>query len=160
MQSKVGDNGLTEKMDFHHFLPSNTSPEYFPHNNASQFSTPVDDPYDLVGDWEVALMDVTFSSCIKTFNNDKMSIEENFTFKGFLEEAGCPVKVLLPVNPALSMANESREYYATILTDKLKPFLSMTYEPHKKTEWKFLTNKYYFILSPYYKLCSIYGQMF
>lgn len=61
-------------MDFYHVLPSNTSPDYFPNNNASQYSTPLNNPYVLNGKWEVAVIDASFPTCVHTFNNDKMSI--------------------------------------------------------------------------------------
>lgn len=64
-------------MDFYHVLPSNTSPDYFPNNTATEYSTPLDIPYDLTGNWELGLMNLTYSTCINTFNNDKIIIREN-----------------------------------------------------------------------------------
>ena len=61
-------------MDFYHVLPSNTSPDYYPNNNASQYSTPLNNPYVLNGNWEVGVIDVTFPTCVKTFNNDEMTL--------------------------------------------------------------------------------------
>lgn len=63
-------------MSFHHILPSNVAPNVFPKNNASDFNTPLDNPYDLKGGWEVALQNVTYSGLIYTFNNEKMIISE------------------------------------------------------------------------------------
>ena len=83
-------------MDFHHFLPSNTSPKYFPSNTASAFSTPIDNPYDLTGNWEVGLLDVSYASKIKTFNNDKITITAKTLLEDFVSEKGCPVKVNIP----------------------------------------------------------------
>ena len=63
-------------MDFYHVLPSNTSSNYFPNNNASQYSTPLNNPYVLSGNWEVGLMNLTYSTCVNTFNNDRIVVEE------------------------------------------------------------------------------------
>ena len=63
-------------MDFYHVLPSNTSPDYFPNNNASEYSMPLDNPYVLSRNWEVGLMDITYSTCVNTFNNDKLTVTE------------------------------------------------------------------------------------
>ena len=64
-------------MDFYHVLPSNTSRNYFPNNTASCYSTPLDDPYDLPGEWEVGLLSATYTTCINTFNNDKIIVTDN-----------------------------------------------------------------------------------
>ena len=134
-------------MDFHHFLPSNTSPDYFPNNNASQYSTPVDNPYDLTGNWEVGLMDVTFSSCIKTFNNDKMMIKETVTLEEFVRQKGCPVKVWIPVYSTISSSKQAREHIVSHLNEMFESFFSIKLEA-KYVNWKLLTDKFYFILSP------------
>ena len=63
-------------MSFFHVLPSNVAPEFFPTNNAASFSTPVLNAYNLDGDWEVALMNLTHSNCIDTFANEKLTVEE------------------------------------------------------------------------------------
>ena len=63
-------------MSFFHVLPSNVAPEFFPTNNAASFSTPVPNAYNLDGDWEVALMNLTHSNCINTFANEKLTVEE------------------------------------------------------------------------------------
>ena len=64
-------------MSFFHVLPSNAAPEYFPANNAASFSTPIPNAYNLDGDWEVALMNLTHSNCINTFANEQMTVEES-----------------------------------------------------------------------------------
>lgn len=63
-------------MSFYHVLPSNSSKEAFPDNNASEYRTTVPTPYRLDGDWEVAVMSMTHSNCIYTFANDAIEIEE------------------------------------------------------------------------------------
>ena len=82
-------------MSFYHILPSNTSPSYFPANNASQYSTPVENVYDLSGSWELTLMNMTYTNCINTFNNDVMTIDEQCTLKSVLTKTTNPVKVML-----------------------------------------------------------------
>ena len=64
-------------MDFYHVLPSNTSPETFPQNHASSYSTPIFNPYHLPGNWEVAVTDITYSNCINTFNNDYIIVKDS-----------------------------------------------------------------------------------
>ena len=63
-------------MSFHYVLPSNTSPNVFPNNSASSFSTPIHDLISLTGKWEVALTSASFSNCINTFHNDVITLEE------------------------------------------------------------------------------------
>ena len=57
-------------MSFYHVLPSNSSPDTFPSNNASYYSTPLIKPHDFSGNWEVAITNLTHSNCIYTFNNE------------------------------------------------------------------------------------------
>ena len=64
-------------MSFHHILASNVTPKDFPNNHASSFSTPIYNPYDLKGKWEVALTNLTHSSCIYTFNNESYEIYDS-----------------------------------------------------------------------------------
>ena len=61
-------------MSFYHILASNAAPQTFPTNHASSFSTPIDNPYDLNGRWEVSLTNMTHSNCVYTFNNEKYEI--------------------------------------------------------------------------------------
>ena len=68
-------------MSFHFVLPSNTSPDVFPNNSASNYSTPIYDLISMTGKWEVALTSVSFSNCINTFHNDVITLEEE-TDKG------------------------------------------------------------------------------
>ena len=63
-------------MSFYHVLPSNSSMGAFPENTASSYRTTVATPYRLEGDWEVAVMALTHSNCINTFNNDLVEIQE------------------------------------------------------------------------------------
>lgn len=59
-------------MSFYHVLASNVSLNIFPNNNASKFSTPLQNPYEMKGKYEVALVNMTYSGCVNTFNNDEL----------------------------------------------------------------------------------------
>ena len=83
-------------MSFYHVLQSNTSPETFPNNNASSFSTPVPNPYMLEGNWEMALMNIVHSNCIHTFNNERATVVETFVD---LTDFKAPMKVLFKFPP-------------------------------------------------------------
>ena len=84
-------------MNFYHVLQSNTSPATFPQNNASKFSTPLDNPIMLDGKWEMALMSVTHSNCIFTFNYETATLVETVGNFRYLEK---PIKVYLPTPPS------------------------------------------------------------
>ena len=86
-------------MSFYHVLPSNTSPDTFPKNTASFYSTPIENPYILHGEWEVALMSMTHSNCIDTFNDDRMFIIEPSTSTEALKNITTPVKYVLDAPP-------------------------------------------------------------
>ena len=66
-------------MSFVHYLPSNTSSETFPKNNAGIYSTPVDNPHIFNGEWEVALIKMFHSNCIYTFNHEKIKVRHKAT---------------------------------------------------------------------------------
>ena len=61
-------------MSFYHILPSNTSVEMFPNNSASSYRTPVNPPYQLDGEWEVAMTGITYSNCINPIANDEVML--------------------------------------------------------------------------------------
>ena len=87
-------------MSFYHILPSNTSPQYFPNNNASRFSTPVEASYHQPGKWEVALMNMKHSLCINTFDNDIITVKNMTSTDESCDElrkAKKPVKIRLSV---------------------------------------------------------------
>ena len=139
-------------MDFHHVLPSNTSPNYFPNNNASQYSTPVDNPYVLTDDWEVGLVDVSYSTCVNSFNNDKITINENVTLGEVVREKDCPpVKVFLPVFPRSYTSDIARNSYAAFINKMFETLLSLKLNA-KFGIWNLLTDDFYFIFSPPLKL--------
>ena len=57
-------------MSFYHILPSNVAPKTFPNNSAASYRTPLENPYNLFGNWEAAITNVTYSGCLKTFVKD------------------------------------------------------------------------------------------
>ena len=136
-------------MDFYHVLPSNTSPNYFPNNNASQYSTPLDNPYNLPGNWEVALTDVNYSTCVNTFNNDTMVVEETCSLKACIQRSNRAYKVMLPVPTNHYDIAKARKEMAGFITTSFEGLLQLTITSDGKWgDWKLLTDDYYFILSP------------
>ena len=110
-------------MSFYHILPSNTSPAYFPANNASQYSTPIENAYDVAGSWELALMNMTYSNCINTFNNDVITIDRHNTIKNFVAKSSKPVKVMLsmpkkgtPIDVVCDMYEQVKETFKDLVT--------------------------------------------
>lgn len=83
-------------MSFHYVLPSNTSLETFPENNASLYSTPLEQPLILTGDWEVGALSINHSNCINTFNNDIITIKDK---KKALNQTRQPTKINIPPYP-------------------------------------------------------------
>lgn len=82
-------------MSFFHVLPSNVAPETFAKNNASYYSTPIPNEYQLKGKWEVAVLNMTHSGCVNTFHNDHMTVEKAFVTKDHLEAHPTPVRIRL-----------------------------------------------------------------
>lgn len=85
-------------MSFFHILPSNTSPAYFPQNNASNYSTPIENPYNLNGNWEVSLMNMTYSNCVNTFANDEMTVTEEMPFEEVFKLGETPIKLVMKLS--------------------------------------------------------------
>ena len=135
-------------MDFYHLLPSNTSPTYFPNNNASEYSTPLDNPYDLTGNWEVALTDFTYSTCVNTFNNDNIFVDEIGSIIQLIQQTKSAVKVMLPVPTNQSNGVVARREIQKSINSKLESLLQLSVrDDNKFADWKLVTKDYYFILS-------------
>ena len=83
-------------MSFYHVLPSNAAPNTFPDNHASKFSTPLPNPYNLSGRWEVALMNMSYTGCVNTFHHDKVEVTRKSDFKTCILKAQTPISVKLP----------------------------------------------------------------
>ena len=135
-------------MDFYHVLPSNASPDYFPNNTASNFSTPLSLPYEFNGEWEVGLINLTYSTCVNTFNNDKIIVKERCTIAKCVTETTRPLKVMLPVQ-ASDGSVQVRDALAEYINKHFDSVLQLTISDDKKwTTWKIVNKNYYFILSP------------
>lgn len=136
-------------MDFYHVLPSNTSPNYFPNNNASEYSTPIDNPYDLSGKWEVGLIDLTYSTCVNTFNNDNIIVDEEKSIAEAIRKEKCAVKVMLPVPQNQEDGVIARKELVGHINETFKTLLQLRISDNQLfIYWKLLTSDFYFIISP------------
>ena len=79
MQLGVGGGLERVNMGFSHVLPSNAGLQTFPNNNASSYSTPLQKPYNLKGNWEVGLRNVTYSGCVNTFHEDVIKVGRKYS---------------------------------------------------------------------------------
>lgn len=82
---------LKTMMSFYHVLPSNAAPDTFPLNHASSFSIPLDNPYNLSGQWEVAMMNISYTGCVNTFNNDELVVTSPVDLKTRILRTQSPV---------------------------------------------------------------------
>ena len=143
-------------MDFYHVLPSNTSPEYFPKNNAAEYSTPLNNPYTLTGNWEVALIDLTYSTCINTFNNDAITVGKPCTLVQCVKESKQVYKVMLPLPKEKTNVKVVREELVASINEYFADVLSaQIIDGGGYVEWKLMTDDYCFILSE--SLQSLFG---
>ena len=83
-------------MSFYHVLPSNVAPNTFPDNHASKFSIPLDNPYNLPGQWEVAMMNMSYTGCVNTFYHDKLTLTLKTDFKTRILKTQSPVRWKVP----------------------------------------------------------------
>ena len=98
-------------MSFYHVLTSNVAPKTFPNNSASKFSTPLYNPYNFDGKWEVAVTQMTHSNCVYTFNGERYEIEDTSFNKDDLERLDTQIKIDLKFSKkTLPLA----EFYAEI----------------------------------------------
>ena len=74
------------------YLPSDAAKDRFPDNKAAQYSIPIDDQQQLVGDWEVAVANLTYSNCLYTFNGEWIDISQPCT-KVYQCDTGCRIKI-------------------------------------------------------------------
>ena len=134
-------------MDFYHVLPSNTSPNHFPKNHASKYSTPLDNPYELSGKWEVALMDLTYSTCVNTFDNDKLVVREETSLVHHLKKTNGPLKVMIPT-PSSKDTKTARLELISYINEIFKGLIQVQIQADgKHASWKPLNKNYYYILS-------------
>ena len=144
-------------MDFYHILPSNGAPQTYPSNHASMFSTPLDEPYILQENWEVALMNVTHSNCIDTFHDEKITIEERYTGYEDLKKSSDILSVTLTPPEAkddkgiLWTKNVIRDFVQDI-NKKFKNLLRLKMVSSTKKyghiEWEVTNPDFIFVLSP------------
>ena len=136
-------------MDFYHVLPSNTSPTYYPKNNASDYSTPLDKPYEFHGDWEMALMSLTYSTCVKTFNDDIIIIQEKCTVAECARQEKSPLKVFVELAPPDTSAAQARQHFMSYINKNFKSLLHIEMSKDEKfCTWKLSDENFYYILSP------------
>ena len=114
-------------MSFFHVLPSNAAPEFFPTNNAASFSTPVSNAYNLDGDWEVALMNLTHSNCIDTFANEKMTVEERNLSLNRFKDLKQPYTIRLSL-PKKTDRQSVIDHILKEVNPKLKGYLEFKFE--------------------------------
>ena len=138
---------LLLRMSFYHILPSNTSPDTFPQNHASSYSTPVNNPNTLEGDWEVALLSVSHSNCINTFNRDLLTITHN---NGKLSDIRRPTKFVIS-QPTQSFDTEAA--YINNLFSRINRLVGdiVTFTADKTSSsytYSFKSNKFHLFLSP------------
>ena len=134
-------------MSFYHILPSNTSPDTFPENHASSYSTPIVNPDMLDGEWEVALLSVSHSNCINTFNHDTLTLTDT---SGDLLRISKPTKLMVPI-PKTTFSNDEAYIKDVIrlLNTTLSGIVKFKVDPkdHNKFTYTFQTTKYHVYLN-------------
>ena len=137
-------------MSFYHILTSNVAPETFPNNCASQFSTPIHNPHDLNGKWEVALTQMTHSNCVNTFNGENFVIEDASANKDVLERLNTHMKIKF----SFSKSRLTRDEFIMELKENvakhglLKHILKVeNINGTKQTYWKVLHSDFFIVLS-------------
>lgn len=133
-------------MSFFHVLPSNVAPEFFPSNNAASFSTPVSNAYNLDGDWEVALMNLTHSNCIDTFANEKMTVEERNLSLNHFKDLKQPYTIRLSL-PNKTDRQSVIDHILKEVNPKLKGYLEFDFTDNFVTHYVVPKRGFIFILS-------------
>ena len=108
-------------MSFYHVLPSNAAPNTFPDNHASKFSIPLPNPYNLSGQWEVGLMNMSYTGCVNTFHHDKVEVTRKADFKTRILKTQLPVSWKLAESKTVG---EMLTYIRNALTGIVKMDLS------------------------------------
>lgn len=136
---------FSANMSFFHVLPSNVAPDTFPNNNAAEYSTPNPNPYSMKGKWEVALMNVTYSSSVHTFHDDVMYVERRLSLSERLQKIGKPVEVTFSLN-------WKNDELVEEINTKLKGICELTYNSNRQhVRWKVLDSGLCIALSPHLK---------
>ena len=127
-------------MSFYHVLPSNAAPNTFPNNHASAFSTPLNNPYQLSGQWEVAMMNMSYTGCVNTFNNDTLSVKYKTDFKTRILKTSSPVTWKVP----------QRDTVGEMLTEmktQLKDIIKISTRKEGVCEWTLQVKHMFVVLS-------------
>ena len=140
-------------MSFYHILPSNTSPDTFPENHASSYSTPIVNPDILDGQWEVALLSVSHSNCMNTFNHDTLTLTDT---SGNLEGVRIPTKVMIPPPSSNNDSSEERQTMIYRMNQILSSIITFNMDKKKETcTYQFESDKFHIYISSC--LCKILG---
>ena len=93
-------------------------------------------------------MDITYSTCVNTFNNDKLTVTEMVSLTERLQREKRAYKAMLPV-PNSETPEKVRRELAISINTTFKNFLqvSISGDDYWAT-WKLTTNNYFFILGP------------
>ena len=124
-------------MSFHYVLQSNTSPNTFPNNNGSEFSTPVDNPIMLENKWEMALMSLTHSNCINTFDNEHMTLTQK---TGDLQDIVRPTRISIR-SPDTTERSKVISFYQQTFKDLFEDGVVLDYSFVKSRAYVTLTVK-------------------
>ena len=135
-------------MSFYHVLTSNVAPKTFPDNSASKFSTPIYNPYDLNGKWEVAVTQMTHNNCVYTFNGEQYTIQDSGLSKKNLDHIDTHFKVDLNISKKTLTRDEFYAEFKKCVSEH--PLLKLLLEL-KVTDWrleyKVLRPEFFIILS-------------
>ena len=140
-------------MSFYHVLPSNTSPQTFPNNNASSYSTPISNPHMFEGKWEVAVNNIIYNNCIKTFDEENISWRMKSQDLTKSRTATC---IKIPP-PKTNKREDVINYFVDEINGKLKGILKLEIDKSKKNfykaiKWKVESDKYIVILDENFRL--------
>ena len=135
-------------MSFYHVLTSNVAPKTFPNNSPSNFSTPIYNPYDLNGKWEVAVTQMTHNNCVYTFNGEQYVIEDSVVDKDDLAHLDGHFKVDLKFSKQTLPRDEFfTEFVENVASHTL---LKLIFEVEKFTwslQYKILHPEFFVLLS-------------
>ena len=127
-------------MSFYHVLPSNVAPNTFPNNHASAFSIPLDNPYTLSGKWEVAVMNMSYTGCVNTFNHDELVVSYSTDLKTRVLKTQSPVTWKVPQKKTVGdMLGE--------IKTSLKGILDLDIS-NTQCAWKLKSDRLFVIMSP------------
>ena len=148
-------------MSFYHVLTSNVAPATFPNNCASNFSTPIHNPYDFDGKWQIALTQMTHSNCVCTFNGESYVIEDKFVNHDVLQRLNTHIKIELKFSKTTLTR---KEFYKELINnisqhDLLRHVLSV-YTQRRRTYWKIVYPQLFLVISRDLQVaCQLFSQV-